>query len=106
VLTRTLHPPAPTWVFVTMGLAGLVSGVLHLYADKMAFAQHAKEFERLDLIFTLAQRRFAELSNAEPTAAQRRHVRQLLLDLGKDALAENGDWVLLHRDRPLEVPKA
>jgi hypothetical protein len=106
VLTRTLHPPAPTWVFVTMGLAGLVSGVLHLYADKMAFAQHAKEFERLDLIFTLAQRRFAELSNAEPTAALRRHVRQLLLDLGKDALAENGDWVLLHRDRPLEVPKA
>lgn len=107
VLTRSLHPPAPTWVFVTMGLAGLVSGVLHLYADKMAFAQHAKEYERLELIFSLAQQRFAELTNTtEPSPAQHRHVRRLLLDLGKDALAENGDWVLLHRERPLEVPKA
>ncbi len=107
VLTRPLQPPAPTWVLVTMGLAGLVSGVFHLYADKMAFAQHAKEYERLHLIFTLAQQRFAELSAAaEPSAAHHRRLRDLLLDLGKDALAENGDWVLLHRERPLEVPKA
>ncbi len=107
VLTRSLHWPAPTWVFVTMGLAGLVSGVLHLYADKMAFAQHAKEYERLHVVFTLAQQRFAELASAdEPSAAQRRRARELLLDLGKEALAENGDWTLLHRERPLEVPKA
>ena len=106
VLTRSLHP-TPTWVFVTMGLAGLVSGVLHLYADKMAFAQHAKEYERLHVVFTLAQQRFADLANAEePSAAQRRRARELLLDLGKEALAENGDWTLLHRERPLEVPKA
>jgi hypothetical protein len=107
VLTRSLHPPAPTWVFITMGLAGLISGVLHLYADKMAFAQHAKEYERLHLVYTLAQERFTELAEAaELSAAQRRRVRDLLVDLGKEALAENGDWTLLHRERPLEVPKA
>jgi len=26
-------------------------------------------------------------------------------ELGREALAENGDWILTHRDRPLEVPK-
>ena len=29
-----------------------------------------------------------------------------LLELGKEALAENGDWVLLRRERPLEMPHA
>jgi hypothetical protein len=30
----------------------------------------------------------------------------LLRELGREALAENGDWVLLHRQRPLEMPSA
>jgi hypothetical protein len=30
----------------------------------------------------------------------------ILRELGKDALAENGDWVLLHRERSLELPQA
>lgn len=32
--------------------------------------------------------------------------RDLVRELGEAALAENGDWVLLHRERPLEVPHA
>jgi hypothetical protein len=28
----------------------------------------------------------------------------VLLGAGRDALAENGDWLLLHRDRPAQVP--
>lgn len=31
-------------------------------------------------------------------------VQHLIAALGKEALVENGDWVLLHRERPLEVP--
>ena len=27
-----------------------------------------------------------------------------LRELGQEALEENGDWVLLHREPPLEVP--
>jgi hypothetical protein len=27
------------------------------------------------------------------------------VSLGKEALAEHADWVLLHRDRPLEPPR-
>ena len=30
----------------------------------------------------------------------------LVRELGKDALAEHGDWVMLHRERPIELPKA
>jgi hypothetical protein len=30
--------------------------------------------------------------------------RALVQELGIEALAENADWVLLHRDRPVTVP--
>jgi DNA repair protein RadC len=29
----------------------------------------------------------------------------LLREIGKEALSENSDWVMLHRSRPLEVPR-
>ena len=32
------------------------------------------------------------------------HASELLRELGEEALEENGDCVLLHRERPLEVP--
>ena len=30
--------------------------------------------------------------------------RQLVLELGKEALTENATWVLIHRERPLPAP--
>ena len=29
----------------------------------------------------------------------------IILELAQEALLENGDWLLLHRSRPLEIPK-
>ena len=39
------------------------------------------------------------------TEGKRHEAQELLIELGKEALGENGDWMLLHRERPLEVPK-
>jgi hypothetical protein len=30
--------------------------------------------------------------------------RHLILDLGREALLENSDWVLMHRERPMKIP--
>jgi len=30
--------------------------------------------------------------------------RDLIFDLGKEALEENGNWVMLHRERPISPP--
>jgi hypothetical protein len=38
-------------------------------------------------------------------AGNRKEATSYILELGKEALAENGDWLLHHRERPLEVPK-
>ena len=28
----------------------------------------------------------------------------IIVEIGLEALDENGDWLVLHRDRPVEVP--
>jgi hypothetical protein len=38
------------------------------------------------------------LDGAETSEAKR-----LILSLGREALIENGDWVIAHRSRPLEI---
>jgi hypothetical protein len=43
----------------------------------------------------------ALLEERETDAAQ-----ALVVELGKEALAEHADWVLLHRERPVELPEA
>lgn len=67
------------------------------YGEKMAFLEHVRQYD-------VASKRFADserkLSLDRLTQTE---IKDELKDLGKDALQENGDWLLLHRDRPLEV---
>lgn len=85
-------------VFVLAGVAG----VLHTYVDKRALSQHSKQYERMATLFGLADQRLTK------RLAEQRwdEARLILLELGKESLAENGDWVLTHRERPVDVPHA
>lgn len=73
-------------------LLALNGGLHHFYAQKMAWVEHIKQYKRMILFFENARNRFDKLGDSG------------ILDLGREALAENGDWVWLHRERPLEVP--
>ena len=84
-------------VFV-VALAAVLGGLLHYANEKRAHGALARQFDRI-LSFFLAAR--ADLASSGPASAP-----ATLLELGKEALAENGDWVLLRRERPLDVPHA
>ncbi len=45
------------------------------------------------------QRYGDRLRSANPTV-----YLKVLFTLGQEALMENGDWVMTHRERPLDVP--
>jgi len=50
------------------------------------------------------ERKFSAKAKALETNLESAAVAEnLLLELGKDALSENGRWLLLHRERPMEV---
>jgi hypothetical protein len=79
----------------------LAAGALwHSCNERMAYQQHAKQYSRMHALFGYASKRIsAAMGQGNLEAA-----RDLIHELGKQALAENGDWVLLHRERPVEVP--
>jgi hypothetical protein len=88
---------------IAIALSAVIAGLLHNYSEKRAWSAHAKQYRRMQLVFTQAA------VNVEPLIEQSSErnllcVRQILRDLGREALIENGDWLLLHRERPIDVP--
>jgi hypothetical protein len=85
-----------------MSLPAIGAALLHGYIEKRALSEHTKQFSRMSMIFSTAQERLAQMIKDGKTE----QAEKLISELGREALEENGDWVLLHRERPLEVPHA
>ncbi len=84
------EPGAVAWRVVIMGLAAVAAALVYGYATTMALADESKQYERMERIYGSALKK-----GIDP---------DLLEALGKEALAENGEWVLMHRERPIELP--
>ena len=82
-------------------LALAVVLLVNVYAKVTAFKEHAKQYRRMSSLFAHASRQLKDLMGLDNVDK----ARDLLRELGKESLAENGDWVLLHRERPLELPR-
>jgi hypothetical protein len=89
-------------LIVGMGLAPALAALLHFYSKHCALSEHAHAYTQLGLLFLAARQHLADMKAPHEVE----EARQRLLQLGKEALLENGDWVLLHRERPLELPGA
>jgi len=85
-----------------MSLPAIGAALLHGYIEKRALSEHAKQYTRMGVVFSYARERLTQMIKDQ----QYQQAQNLIEELGKEALEENGDWVLLHRERPLEVPHA
>ena len=94
-----LPPSSPGMIALSLLLA--VAFQVGVYSRFLALADHARRYGWMTRIFGDGTRRLSTLIRSGDTAG----ARVVLRELGREALAENGDWVLVHRDRPLEPPK-
>lgn len=86
--------------FLTLALAG--AGLFTGYAQKRAHEEHARRYQRMYALYRIAGDRVAlHLREGDVAAA-----RGVLVQLGREALAETCDWLLLHRERQIDVPTA
>lgn len=90
------------WLVGGMATVMVAAALLHGYAEKRALAEHGRQYAQMGSLFARAEGRLGEMLAAGQTDA----ARALLAELGEEALAEHGDWLLLHRERPMELPKA
>jgi hypothetical protein len=94
------HCPECEWIDVPVILIDtfLAAGaLLHHANQRRAHAEHRKQYTRMINIFENASQAIERKPDLEAA-------RVCLRSLGHEALTENGDWVLLHRERPLELP--
>ncbi len=75
------------------------AGLTKVYQQNRAFSEHAKQYQRMGLTLQLAQSRFdAALAVGDLAGAI-----SVVKSVGMDALAENGNWLLIHRERPVSA---
>ncbi|MCK5522441.1 MAG: hypothetical protein KAI83_04830 [Thiomargarita sp.] len=97
-----------TWhnlLILLIALFPAAGALLHHYVETMAFAEEAKQYRRMAYLFERADEQLKQLQS-QPQSGEtdiRRQEQKVLFELGKEALEENGDWVLLHRKPPLKV---
>ncbi|HDN26018.1 MAG TPA: hypothetical protein ENG03_02765 [Thioploca sp.] len=99
-------------LILLIALAPTAGALLHHYTEKMAFDEHAKQYERMVALFSRASDELKNIMTRlqqvkdDPIASEacQKAAKELLFELGKEVL-ENGDWVLFHRKIPLELPK-
>lgn len=82
-------------LLVLMGVAALFAGVRQSYSHKLADKELIKQYRFMARVLANAAQQLARA----PTPVQQRRVLEAL---GEAALAEHAEWILMHRERPLE----
>ncbi|WP_374544784.1 hypothetical protein [Rhodoblastus sp.] len=75
-----------------------MAGFHGLYMEKQSFEAHAHAYARMGRLFNKA------LIEADKAQDDSEKYRAIMLELGREALAENADWLIDHRGRPIENP--
>jgi len=91
-----VHP----FLMLSIIFTAVIATLVHNYIDKFALHAHAKRYHRMSRLFGAAAKRIELLNNLQDSVS----IKTAFLNLGREALAENGEWVLTHRERPVEVP--
>ena len=95
LFARQLSGDAKNALVMTMAVFSIVAGVRSAYAYKKADKELIKQYRYMQHIFDEAR---IALDDAVDTDEQRETLRVL----GEAALAEQVEWALMHRQRPLE----
>ena len=95
------HPlEARHYLIVGIGMALAITAAIGGYTEKMAISAQAKRYAWMREIFNRAKTELGKsLDSNEIVEAQK-----LISELGKEALEENADWLILRRERKIEVP--
>lgn len=89
------------WVYqllhVALAVPALLAGAYRLWIEQAGYEEQSRDYRSMEREFAIAARELEKNLKDTPVAQQH------LLNLGIEALKENGRWLMLHRERPLEV---
>jgi len=77
-------------------MSAVAAALVHNYIEKLALAPQVRMYEGMKRLYQRYAERLRAVADDE--------IPMALSKLGQAALMENGDWIIAHRERPLEVP--
>jgi hypothetical protein len=89
----------PVTGFATIALS--CATALRVYMEIKGFKENSIQYKRMLKHFHKASHDLSEHIRMH----RYEEAQRLIRDLGKEALRENGDWLLLHRSRPISFSK-
>jgi hypothetical protein len=91
------HPDA--WIIIGSGLLVVFGGMLIAISERRSHEELAKQYERMLVVFKNGQHELAKrLAGHDISGAQ-----AVLHALGREAITENAQWLILRRARPFEL---
>ena len=89
------------WVYqalhVALAVPALLAGAYRLWIEQAGYEEQSRDYRSMEREFTIKARELEKHLDAVAVA------QVIVLNLGIEALKENGRWLMLHRERPLEV---
>jgi hypothetical protein len=110
-LTLALPATHDLWIIV-LGSLLVVGAALLAWREKRLYSEHGRQYQAMAELFTAAgQQMRSQLDEVQALMASAREdqalsgialSQEMLFYLGKEALDEHAEWLILHRARPLE----
>jgi hypothetical protein len=85
---------------VAIGMALAIAAAFGGYTEKKAISAQAKRYAWMSGIFKRAKTELGKALKEDNFE----EARKLISELGKEALEENADWLIIRRERKIEVP--
>ncbi len=93
---KSIHP-----VTVALSLSVIAVGLWRLASQILCLNEQAKQYKVMANLFDNAETALRDAVRDQDASL----ARNVLMELGREALAENGEWLVMHRERPIELPK-
>jgi hypothetical protein len=102
------------WHGYLMFAIGITAAAAALFGEYSSRRAHAQQMRRYDVMAAIYRRALDALDEAAQQSAWRdpgdgprpsllETARACILELGHEALSENSDWLLMHREQPLQL---
>ena len=92
------NEPSPWWLIGSGGLV-LLGGLLLAYCERCSHEELAKQYKRTTAVFAQGQKEIEDHLAAGDTGK----AQEVLRSLGREAIMENAQWLILRRNRPFEL---
>jgi hypothetical protein len=90
------------WLINGIALATVTVAVCAEYPRRRAFHAQARRYRVMSGLYARALKVLDDAKDA-PLDAQVRTSQEVIREIGREALAENGDWLMIHRELPIEL---